>query len=77
MGLKLLTEGGYLITSSCSQNISPDQFLDIIHEAANDAGCLLQLAENRSQSRDHPILLSMPQTHYLKFVVARKIMKKS
>jgi len=76
MALKLLTDGGYLITSSCSQNISPDQFLDIIHDAANDAGCLLQLAENRSQSRDHPILLSMPQTHYLKFIVVRKIMKK-
>lgn len=75
MALKLLTDGGYLITSCCSQNISPDQFLDIIHDAASDAGCLLQLVENRSQSRDHPILLSMPQTHYLKFVVARKMAK--
>ena len=75
MALKLLTDGGYLITSSCSQNIPPDQFLDIIHDAASDAGCLLQLLENRSQSRDHPILLSMPQTHYLKFVVARKMAK--
>ena len=70
--LKLLNDGGFLITSSCSQNVSPDYFLDIIHDAAVDAGCLLQLMENRSQSNDHPILLSMPQTHYLKFVVVRK-----
>lgn len=73
MALKLLNDGGYLITSSCSQNISPAQFLDTICDAASDTGCLLQLLENRSQSRDHPILLSMPQTHYLKFVIARKL----
>lgn len=73
--LKLLNNGGFLITSSCSQNVSPDHFLDIIHDAAVDAGCLLHLMENRSQSKDHPILLSMPQTHYLKFVVVRKIEK--
>ena len=73
MALKLLDDGGYLITSSCSQNISPAQFLDTICDAASDAGCLLQLVENRSQSRDHPILLSMPQTHYLKFVIVRKL----
>ncbi len=72
MALKLLNDGGYLITSSCSQNILPSQFLDIIHDAASDAGCLVQLLENRFQSRDHPILLSMPQTYYLKFVVVRK-----
>ncbi|MBI5194557.1 MAG: class I SAM-dependent rRNA methyltransferase [Nitrospirae bacterium] len=71
--LKLLNDGGFLITSSCSQNVSPDHFLDIIHDAAVDAGCLLQLMENRPQSKDHPILLSMPQTHYLKFVVVRKV----
>lgn len=71
--LKLLNDGGYLITSSCSQNVSPDHFLDIIHDAAVDAGCLLRLMENRHQSKDHPILLSMPQTHYLKFVVVRKM----
>lgn len=73
MALKLLNDGGYLITSSCSQNISPSKFLDILNDAARDAGCFLQLLENRLQSRDHPILLAMPQTHYLKFVAVRKV----
>ncbi|HCY20023.1 MAG: hypothetical protein A2X87_05750 [Deltaproteobacteria bacterium GWC2_42_51] len=73
LGLKLLNNNGYLITSSCSQNVSPTAFLNILHDAANDEGCMLQLLENRSQSRDHPILLSMPETHYLKFVVAKKV----
>jgi len=75
MALRLLNDGGYLITSSCSQNISPTRFLGIIDESARDAGCLVQLLENRFQARDHPILLSMPETHYLKFVVGRKVGK--
>src|SRR3989304_5497544 len=73
MALKLLDDGGYLITSSCSQNTSASEFMNILKDASVDAGCLLQIIENRSQSRDHPILLSMPQTHYLKFVIARKL----
>lgn len=73
LGLKLLNNNGYLITSSCSQNVSSSVFLNILNDAARDAGCLLQLLENRSQSRDHPILLSMPETHYLKFVAAKKV----
>lgn len=75
MALKLLNDGGYLITSSCSQNISPAQFLEIIQEAAADAGCPAHLLDVRFQSRDHPILLAMPQTLYLKFVVVRKMGK--
>lgn len=75
LGLKLLNDNGYLITSSCSQNISPTIFLNILNDAATDADCMLQLVENRFQSRDHPVLLGMPETHYLKFVVAKKIAK--
>ncbi|MBI5048755.1 MAG: class I SAM-dependent rRNA methyltransferase [Deltaproteobacteria bacterium] len=75
LGLKLLNDNGYLITSSCSQNISPATFLDILNDAAQDAGCMLQFVENRFQSRDHPILFGMPETYYLKFVVARKVAK--
>lgn len=75
LALKLLNDNGYLITSSCSQNISPTAFLDILNHAATDANCMLQLVENRFQSRDHPVLLGMPETHYLKFVVAKKIAK--
>jgi len=73
IALKLLDHEGILITSSCSQNISPAQFLEIIEDAATDAGCLVQLLDVRFQSRDHPILLAMPQTLYLKFVVVRKM----
>jgi len=75
LGLKLLNDNGYLITSSCSQNISPAVFLNILNDAARDAGCMLQLVENRFQSRDHPILFGMPETHYLKFVVIKKVAK--
>ena len=75
LGLKLLNDNGYLITSSCSQNISPMTFLNILNDAAQDAGCMLQLIENRSQAKDHPILISMSETHYLKFIVAKKVAK--
>ena len=75
LGLKLLNDNGYLITSSCSQNISSAVFLNILGDAAKDADCMLQVVENRFQSRDHPVLLGMPETCYLKFVVARKLAK--
>src|SRR3989304_6431275 len=75
LGLKLLNDNGYLITSSCSQNISPTAFLDILNDAARDAGCMLQVVETRSQAKDHPILISMLDGRYLKFVVARKVAK--
>lgn len=73
LGLKLLNDNGYLVTSSCSQSISPMAFMNILNDAAQDAGCMLQLVENRTQAKDHPILISMPETYYLKFIVARKV----
>ncbi|HLG29602.1 MAG TPA: RsmD family RNA methyltransferase, partial [Candidatus Brocadiales bacterium] len=73
LGLKLLNDNGYLVTSSCSQSISPMAFLNILNDAAQDAGCMLQVVENRTQAKDHPILISMPETYYLKFIVARKV----
>ena len=75
LGLKLLNDNGYLITSSCSQNISPMTFLNILNDAAQNSGCMPRLIENRSQAKDHPVLLSMPETHYLKFVVIKKVAK--
>ena len=73
LGLKLLKDRGYLLTASCSQNISMSDFIKVLNDASGDAQCRLQIIDIRSQSSDHPILLSMPETHYLKFVVARKI----
>ncbi|HEV2299684.1 MAG TPA: class I SAM-dependent rRNA methyltransferase [Candidatus Acidoferrales bacterium] len=67
--LKLLKPGGCLITCSCSYHISESLFLQLIAEAANDARRSVQIIERRTQSRDHPILLTMPETLYLKCLI--------
>ena len=71
--LKLLNPGGMLITCTCSYHISEEMFLDIIAEAAIDARRRVQIIEKRGQSSDHPVLLGVPETHYLKCVIARVI----
>jgi 23S rRNA (cytosine1962-C5)-methyltransferase len=71
--LKLLRVGGYLVTCSCSYNVTEPMFLDVVSEAAADAGALVALVEKRSQGRDHPILLNVPETYYLKCLILRKI----
>jgi 23S rRNA (cytosine1962-C5)-methyltransferase len=69
--LKLLGAGGVLITCTCSYHMSEQMFLEIIAAAARDAGRRVQLVEKRMQASDHPVLFGMPETHYLKCVVAR------
>ncbi|HEU5239884.1 MAG TPA: class I SAM-dependent rRNA methyltransferase [Pyrinomonadaceae bacterium] len=69
--LKLLNPGGVLVTCTCSYHMSEDMFLAIIAEAAVDARRRLQIVEKRGQSSDHPVLLGVPETHYLKCVIAR------
>ena len=69
--LRLLNEGGVLITCSCSYHVGEELFLDVLAEAARDAGRAVQVVEKRAQSRDHPILLTVPETYYLKCIVAR------
>jgi 23S rRNA (cytosine1962-C5)-methyltransferase len=71
--LKILREGGYLLSCSCSHHISEAMFLQIIAEAANDAHRVVAVVDRRTQSRDHPILLTMPETHYLKCLILRCI----
>jgi 23S rRNA (cytosine1962-C5)-methyltransferase len=71
--LKLLNPGGVLVTCSCSYHMSEDLFLEIIADAALDARRRVQIIEKRGQSSDHPILLGVPETHYLKCVIARVI----
>ena len=71
--LKLLNPGGVLITCSCSYHVSEDLFLEIIAAAAIDARCRVQIVEKRIQASDHPILVGMPETYYLKCVIARLI----
>jgi 23S rRNA (cytosine1962-C5)-methyltransferase len=67
--LKMLEPGGTLITSTCSYHMSEDAFLNILADAASDAHRVARIVEKRTQSRDHPILISMPETYYLKCVV--------
>jgi len=71
--LKLLNPGGVLVTCSCSYHISEELFLDLIAAAALDARRRVQIIERRGQSRDHPVLLGVPETHYLKCVMARVV----
>lgn len=71
--LKLLNRGGILVTCTCSYHISEELFLEIIAGAATDARRRLQIIEKRGQSTDHPVLLGVPETHYLKCVIARAI----
>jgi len=71
--LKLLKPGGFLLTCSCSYHISEALFLQILAEAANDARKTVVVAERRTQAQDHPILLTMPETHYLKCLIVQVI----
>jgi 23S rRNA (cytosine1962-C5)-methyltransferase len=71
--LKLLNPGGMLVTCSCSYHVKEEMFLDIIAAAASDAHRTVQLVEKRTQASDHPILLTVPETYYLKCVIVRVI----
>lgn len=65
-GMKLTRDGGFFITCSCSQHVTPDLFRGMLLEAQKDAHVQLRQIEWRTQGRDHPILLSSPETQYLK-----------
>ncbi|HMF58193.1 MAG TPA: class I SAM-dependent rRNA methyltransferase [Pyrinomonadaceae bacterium] len=69
--LKILNTGGVLITCTCSYHMSEMMFLEIIADAARDARRRIQLVEKRMQASDHPILVGVPETYYLKCVIAR------
>ena len=71
--IKLLNPGGVLVTCSCSYNISEAQFAEIVYEAAVDALANVTVLEKRMQGRDHPVLLGVPETYYLKCFVLRKL----
>jgi 23S rRNA (cytosine1962-C5)-methyltransferase len=71
--LKMLDPGGYLITCSCSFHVSEADLLDAVAGAALDAHRVVSVVERRTQSRDHPILLTVPETHYLKCLILRMV----
>jgi 23S rRNA (cytosine1962-C5)-methyltransferase len=68
--LKMLRPGGTLVTCSCSYHVSQADFLGMLATAARDAHRVLRLLEVRGQAKDHPILLNIPETAYLKCVIA-------
>ena len=68
-GLKLVRPGGFLVTCSCSQHVSPEMFQDVICQAARDAKKRVRLVEYRTQGRDHPILPQSVETKYLKTMI--------
>lgn len=71
--LKLLNPGGYLVTCSCSYNVDEGAFGSVVLDAAIDAHADVTVVEKRMQSRDHPVLLGVPETYYLKCFVLRRL----
>lgn len=71
--MKILPRGGYLATCSCSHFMGDELFVKMLKEAARDAAVTLRLIEERRQSPDHPILLTVPETEYLKFFLLQVI----
>jgi 23S rRNA (cytosine1962-C5)-methyltransferase len=69
--LRLLNPGGLLITASCSQVIDETTFLNVLTESAADAKRKVQVIQKRTQAQDHPFLLAMPETYYLKCLFLR------
>jgi 23S rRNA (cytosine1962-C5)-methyltransferase len=70
--LRILSPGGVLVTCSCSYNVDEALFLQILADAAADAHAHVTILEKRMQGRDHPVLITVPETYYLKCVILRK-----
>jgi len=69
--MQVLREGGILVTASCSYHLSEAMLEEVVLDAANDAGRRLQLLERRGAGRDHPVLMGVPETRYLKCLFLR------
>ncbi len=70
---RLLVPGGTLVTCSCSYNVDETLFLEVVEQAAVDAHAQITIVEKRMQGRDHPVLLNVPETYYLKCLILRKV----
>lgn len=71
--MRALPRGGFLATCSCSHFMTTGLFLEMLAEAASDAGVSLKIAEIRHQAPDHPVLMNVPETDYLKFVICQVV----
>jgi 23S rRNA (cytosine1962-C5)-methyltransferase len=71
--MKLLAAGGTLVTCTCSYHVDEAAFGQIVYEASIDARTRMSVLEKRMQSRDHPVVLGVPETYYLKCFILRKL----
>ena len=71
--LRLLNPGGFLVTCSCSYNVDEAMFAEAVFDASADAHIPVTVVEKRMQGRDHPVLLGVPETYYLKSFILRKL----
>ena len=71
--MRLLSPGGYLVTCSCSYNVDEDLFAETIHQASVDSHTPVTIVEKRMQGRDHPVLVGVPETYYLKCFILRRV----
>ena len=69
--MKMLKAGGTLVTCSCSHHVPPEEFTAVVTSAASDAGCRVQVLETRGAAPDHPAILTLPETTYLKCLICR------
>ena len=72
-GMKLVRAGGFLVTSSCTNLVSPEMFLETIQQAAKDAKRIIRQVTFKAQSSDHPIIWGLENTNYLKFLIVQVI----
>jgi 23S rRNA (cytosine1962-C5)-methyltransferase len=71
--MRLLVPGGYLVTCSCSYNVNEEMFAEVIRDASADSHTPVTIVEKRMQGRDHPVLVGVPETHYLKCFILRRV----
>ncbi len=71
--LKLLSVGGYLVSCSCSYHVNESTLGEVVVGAAQDVGVTVSVVEKRMQGRDHPVLLAVPETYYLKCFILRRL----
>ena len=71
--MRLLSPSGCLVTCSCSYNVNEAMFEGVLHEASLDSHTPLTVIEKRMQGRDHPVLVGVPETHYLKCFILRRV----
>jgi 23S rRNA (cytosine1962-C5)-methyltransferase len=71
--MRLLSPGGYLVTCSCSYNVSEAMFEEMLHQASIDSHTAVTIVEKRMQGRDHPVLVGVPETYYLKCFILRRV----